>query len=210
MEVLSRLRVGECSDTDIRIVKGLILNCLECPRTYFGTLPWSEAILITTRHTVREAWNAASLDRHCKITGNVKYIVCSEDRLNGTHQSIPNNLRHVIAGMREKDTKKLPDRIEIAVGMKVMICFNPSTEADIANSTRGTVRDIILDPREEVLEVNDDGSLKLKYPLAMILFEPDGGFQISSAFVDQQASHSIAIPNGQIPITPYTVTFGIH
>jgi len=92
--------------------------------------------------------------------------------------------------------------------MKVMICFNLSTEADIANSTRGTVRDIILDPREEVLEVNDDDSVKLKYPPAMILFEPDGGSQIS-AFVDRRTSHSITIPNGQIPITPYTVTFGI-
>ena len=210
MDILCRLRVGGCTEDDIRIVKTLILNRLECPKTDFGCLPWSEAILITTRHTVREAWNAACLDRHCKKTGNIKFIVSSEDRLNGgAHQKIPGHVRHHIAGMREKTTGKLPDRIEIAIGMKVMICFNLSASADLANGTRGTVKDIILDPREEALEVDEDGSVKLKYPPAMILFEPDGGSKMSAMFVDQRRRHSITIPDGQILITPYTVTFCI-
>ncbi|KAJ3925226.1 MAG: hypothetical protein NXY57DRAFT_855405, partial [Lentinula lateritia] len=38
--------------------------------------------------------------------------------------------------------------VEIAVGMKAMILANIATEADLANGTRGTVMDIILDDRE--------------------------------------------------------------
>ena len=208
LDILSRLRVGDCTEDDIRIVKTLILNQQECPKTDFGCLPWSEAILITTRHAVREAWNAAFLDCHCKKTGNIKFIVSSEDQLNGgVLRTIPGHVRHHIAKMREKDTGKLPDRIEIAIGMKVMICFNLSAGADLADGTRGTVKDIFLDPREEALQMDEVRSIKLKYPPAMILFEPDGGSKMSAAFVDQRRSHSITIPDGQIPITPYTVIF---
>jgi hypothetical protein len=65
----------------------------------------------------------------------------------------------------------------MAIGMKVMICFNLSTAGDIANlnGTRGTIRDFILDPREEALEMAKVETVKLMYPPAMILFEPDGG-----------------------------------
>jgi len=146
MNLLSRLHVGECTDDNIRIVRSLILNHPECPKPDFESLPWSEAILITMHHTVREAWNAASLNRHCRMTGNIKYIVPSEDQITGTHQTLNNNIRHFIAGMNEKNTKKLADRIEIAIGMKAMILFNLSTDADIANGTRGIIKDIILDP----------------------------------------------------------------
>ena len=74
------------------------------------------------------------------MTGNIKYIVPSEDQITGTHQTLTNNIRHFIAGMKENDTKKLADRIEIAIGMKAMILFNLSTDADIANGTRGTIK----------------------------------------------------------------------
>jgi hypothetical protein len=58
---------------------------------------------------------------------------------------------------------ELPDPIEIAIGMKVMICFNLSTGADIAKGARGSIRDVILDPREEAME-NENGSVKLECP----------------------------------------------
>ena len=104
---------------------------------------------------------------------------------------------------------KLPDRIELAIGMKAMILFNLSTDAEIVNGTRGTIRDIILDPREEALDLSTGRTVKLKYPPAMVLFEPEGGCQVSSAFVDHRQQHSIAVPEGQIPITPYSVTFKV-
>jgi hypothetical protein len=59
--ILSRLRIGQCTEEDISIIRSLILNRRNCPKSDFGVLPWSEAILITTRHTVWEAWNAACL-----------------------------------------------------------------------------------------------------------------------------------------------------
>ena len=164
---------------------------------------------MTTRNTVREAWNAACLKRHCRRTGNHRYIIPSEDYLKSTGASLNNDMRLVIAGLNEKHTKKLSDRIEVAVGMKAMIKVNVSTEGEVANGTRGTIRDIILDPREEAVEPEDDGTIKLTYPPALIMFEPDGGSQISSIFVDKRNRGGIHVPKQMVPITPFTVNFVI-
>ena len=60
--------------------------------------------------------------------------------------------------------------------LKAMIVVNLSTEGDVANGTRGTITAIILDPREQRSEPDEEGAIRLMYPPAMILFEPDGGF----------------------------------
>ena len=114
-----------------------------------------------------------------------------------------------MAGLKEKNTKNLSDRIEVAIGMKAMIQVNVSTEGEVANSTRGTIRDIILDPREATAEPSDDGTIKLIYPPALIMLEPEGGSQISSAFLDEREQGTITVPNGQVSITPLTVNFVI-
>jgi len=49
--------------------------------------------------------------------------------------------------------------------------------------------------------------MKLSYPLALILLKPNGGLQISSAFVDRRDRHKIQVPDRQIPLTPCTVKF---
>jgi len=104
IKILSRLRVGQCTDDNIRTIRSLILNRPECPKTDFDSLPWSEATLITTQHTVREAWNAACLKQHCKATGNIRYVVSSEDYVNGTAKGLSNDVHHCVASMKEQDT----------------------------------------------------------------------------------------------------------
>ena len=62
----------------------------------------------------------------------------------------------IVVGMKLNDTKKmkatkkLSHRVELVIGMKAMVTLNLVTEADLANSSRGTIVGIILDPRERV------------------------------------------------------------
>jgi ATP-dependent exoDNAse (exonuclease V) alpha subunit len=202
--ILKRARTGDCTDADLETIRGLNLSHPNCPPTNFATAPWCDAILITTRNTVREAWNSARLKQHCRKTGFRRYVVSSEDYVKGSGAPLPDQVRLKVAGLKEKATGKLPDRIEMAVGMKAMITFNISTEGDLANGTRGTIEDIILDPREDVLEPDDDGTIKLKYPPALILFKPEGGSQISASFVDDRPHFPLQVPDGQVPIAPTT------
>jgi hypothetical protein len=58
--------------------------------------------------------------------------------------------------------------------MQVMVTLNVATEANLANCSRGTIKNIVLDPREELVsnDKNEDGIVWLQYPPVMILFQP--------------------------------------
>jgi ATP-dependent exoDNAse (exonuclease V) alpha subunit len=102
-----------------------------------------------------------------------------------------------IAKLQDSKTGKLPGTIKMAIGMKAMVLLNISTEAEIANGTRGEIRDIILDEREGLPPLIEDGTIKLKYPPTMLLFEPDRKTKLTFP----------GIPPGIIPLTPSVVKF---
>ncbi|KAK0482307.1 hypothetical protein IW261DRAFT_1417898 [Armillaria novae-zelandiae] len=77
-----------------------------------------------------------------------------------------------IASMTDKNTGKMPDIIEIAIGMKAMVTLNIATESDLTNGTCGTIEDIILDPREHNPTPDEDNIVDLQYPPALIIFCP--------------------------------------
>lgn len=89
-------------------------------------------------------------------------------------------MKQHIEAIKDRQRQKLPDHIELAVGMKAMIELNIATDADMANGTRGTIEGIVLDSREEALHTEEDGSIKLRYPPALILFKLEGGSPPSS------------------------------
>jgi ATP-dependent exoDNAse (exonuclease V) alpha subunit len=86
--------------------------------------------------------------------------------------------------------------------MKVMVTLNLATEADLANGSRGTIQDIILDPREQLNRsaIDEHGVVWTKYPPAMILFKPF--FYEFEPFP--------GLEPGLIPIFPTQVKFNIH
>jgi hypothetical protein len=84
----------------------------------------------------------------------------------------------------------------MAIGMKAMVLLNVATEADIANGTRGEIQDI-MDEREDSLVRNEDGSINLKYPPAMLLFRPYKKTNLTFP----------GLPPGVIPLTPSQVSF---
>jgi hypothetical protein len=89
-EILGRLRVGRCTPKDLCEIRKLRIGQAECPPMNFQIPPWSDAILVTTRHSssVRDAWNAASLTIHCCKTGHIKYIVLAEDYIKGSNPNL--------------------------------------------------------------------------------------------------------------------------
>jgi hypothetical protein len=54
---------------------------------------------------------------------------------------------------------------------------NGQTYRILANGTRGTIPNIIIDMRETITEPDEDGTIKLKYPPSLILFEPEGALK---------------------------------
>ncbi|KAF7345952.1 ATP-dependent DNA helicase [Mycena venus] len=108
---------------------------------------WAMATLITPRHSAKMAWNAEMLEKHCAVSGERLYV-CQAQDTKDDNGNLTLDETICITGMKTNEMVKLTERVKIAVGMWAMILLNIATESDLANSTRGTVMDIKLDPWE--------------------------------------------------------------
>ena len=156
---------------------------------------------MTPWNAVHAAWNRAALQKHCTETGNPLYVFDAEDSVGNAHNPLNMEQKYIVASMKADEsnkqmgTKRLEHRIEVAIGMKVIVMLNLATEADLANGSRGLIQDIVLDPRETVCD-NESGIICLQYPLAMILFK-------------YQFDPFSGLAPGIIPIFPSEVAFNI-
>jgi hypothetical protein len=197
--ILSRLRVGECTENDIKEVQKLVLTNPECEVPDFSKEPWCDATLITPRNAVKDLWNAAAVERHSRRSGNRKYVISAEDTLTETGDTPDRKTRLAVASLKDEATRNLKRQVELSVGMKAMVVLNIATEADLANGTRGTVHGIVLDPREPCVKPGEDGSIHLRYPPPVVYFKPDTQTQVTFE----------GVPEGIIPILPSKLSFSV-
>lgn len=170
-DILNRLRVGKRKETDLLKINKLVLTNPECNMPDFSTPPWDEAILVMTRHGMRELWNEHSLHWHCKKTGNRWYVIPLEDFEAKIGEKLSMKVRLNVASLKDKKTCHLRDIIQVAVGMKAMVHINFAVEGDIANGTRGTIHSLILDKRDRNTLQEPNGDIHLNHPPALILFQ---------------------------------------
>ncbi|SJL10776.1 uncharacterized protein ARMOST_14170 [Armillaria ostoyae] len=200
MGLLERLHSGICTADDVELLKTVTLDSPSCLPTSLDEMPWSNAIFITSCNAARNEWNAEALRCHCIRTGAVLYRSPAKDHKGKTHKELLMQERLHVAGMTEKKTGHVPDMLEIAIGMKCMVTINIATESDLANGTRGTIMDIILNPREPPPNPDEDNIVDLLYPPVLILFRP----------LNQENVLSFeGILSGLLPIVPSEVTFPV-
>lgn len=199
MGILRRARTGDCTSDDIDEIRKLVVTEPDCNIPDFHEEPWSSAILVTPRHGVRNPWNEAAIERHCASTGNTLYTFDAEDTVGKDRTTLSMEQRVVIAGMREKKTARLPNRTAVTIGMKAMVTWNISTDADLANGARGEVIDIVLDPRENPRTISGT-SVTLQYPPATVLFKP----------INRCGIKFPGLVDGLLPIFPTESTFIIE
>jgi hypothetical protein len=219
LEILQNARNGTCSADDIFEIRKLILTTPGCNIPDFTLPPWNDAILITPQNCVRAAWNHARLREHCKRTKNILYIVDAEDTAGRDRRPLSSTERLTMARGQYTDKKRLGNRLEIAIGMKAMITDNILTKAGLANGSRGTITEIVLDTREQSINADIvDDTVRLQYPPSMVLIQLDyicpfptlpglkpGQFPIfpsESKFTIGDKKKKVTITRRQFPLTP--------
>lgn len=185
--VLHRLRHGKCTADDIAILRSLIVSAPPSAteiNTVQGDL-WQNAILVTPRHEVRIQWNKEANRRHCQRNNKQLFISPAEDTYCGRalteYERLCAATKRPSAGRDDFSGKNgLPEELELAVGMQVMITTNVETELDMANGSRGVIQRIIFDQRENI-ENQNDAVVRLAFPPECILIKLDRptGIQLS-------------------------------
>nr|GAT42598.1 predicted protein [Mycena chlorophos] len=184
---LARLRVGDCTEEDIKMLEQLKVGSTEeLEKIDWSADPWKGAVLVTPRHAVRERWNEEALRRYTAETGHRLYRFPAEDRISATGAELSAWERFYVAQAKTQQAGKLADTVPVTVGMRAMVMHNISTEAELANGSRGTIEKIVLDYREQQ-PLNEDATT-------------DSG----------NAPELPDVPPGILPIVPSSVKFSLQ
>ena len=154
-EFLVRLRYGRVERSDLAMLRGLLLPNSPIDAS---SPTWAEVSLITPRHAVRTQWNQAALRKACSESVQRLLVCHAEDTIKSRPLSLAERCalaQRNVAGDGRRKRKDLPETIELAIGMKVMVTSNIATDLDITNGARGVIADILLNPEEPPL----DGSI---------------------------------------------------
>ena len=174
-DLLTHLRYGRIQERHLTVLRKQLIKHPNSSPTDFSSEPWNTASLVTPRHAVRTQWNEAAIRKHCYDTKQRLFICPAEDRINGRQlmlaerYGVVNRSVHKGGRQRSRRSSDLPDAVELAVGMRVMVTANIETDLDVTNGARGEIVDIILHPDEPPL--GDDSIVKLKHLPSYILIK---------------------------------------
>lgn len=161
-DFLDHLRCGQVQEHHIKMLKKLVIGNPDSGDVDFHAEPWRSAPLVTPRHAVRKRWNEAAVRKWCEESGQRLFVCTAEDTIKGRVLTLREKYALADRGKTEKRRKRkdLPMKVELAVGMKVMVTDNLETDLDVANGARGEIVDIILDPDEP--PIGDDPIVHLQ------------------------------------------------
>ncbi|KIL55963.1 hypothetical protein M378DRAFT_56669, partial [Amanita muscaria Koide BX008] len=134
---------------------------------------WSHVSLVTPRHAVRKLWNEAATRQKCSDESERLYVCTAEDTIAGRELTWPE--RYAVAGRgkneRRRKNKDLPWKIELAMGMRILVTDNVETDLDVTNGARGTIVGIVLHPEEP--PVGNAAVVNLRYIPSYLLVRLD-------------------------------------
>ena len=190
-QLLTRLRMGEITDEDVGTVKKLVMTPQSVKADKLLDKDWSDACLVTPRHSVRQHWNNAALRQWCAHTGRQIFVCRAEDSISGKKNSPTGRILSKGGEYTNRQGRTAPATIEMAVGMKVMVTENLDTDLDITNGARGEIIAIVLHPDEP--PSTQDSVVHLRHLPVYILVK----------LIKTRASQLPLLDQGVIPIEPH-------
>jgi len=174
-DFLHHLCFGQVQECHIHMLHTLVLTNPDSILTDFDSAPWNDTCLVTPRHAVRRLWNEMALQKHGRVAEKVILVCQAEDTIKGQPLTLS---EHYTALKKQHETQSrqrkqdLPDVVQIAIGMKVMVTQNIETDLDITNGAWGTIMDIWLRPDEPSF-TEFQPLIKLKFLPVCILVKLD-------------------------------------
>lgn len=202
LDLLQHVRQGSCRASHMEFLRTRLLDHPDCPPTDFSLDPWRDAVLVTPRHSVRVLWNTEAVTKHCRDGKIPMYRCMAEDTIEG--RALTSEEQFQVANEKAsvaKQQNRLSPVVELAKDMKVMVTFNVGTKVDLANGTRGTVVDIVLDERS-VTNAGQGAIVDVAKPPLYVLVK-----------LDNVGDDLVALPGlerGVLPVVPMSRTIPIQ
>ena len=154
------------------MLHALILTKKEAPPIEFSSTDWKDAALVTPRHAVCRLWNETALLKHGKKAHRMILECEADETIKGESLTIAEKYAVYQRQINLDSTQRkqeLPQTLQMAIGMKVMVTQNVITDLDITNGAQGTIIDIWLHPDEPPI-CDLQPKVELKYlPLCVLV-----------------------------------------
>jgi len=203
---LKHLRYGQVKEEHVKMLQTLVITNPDCSATDFKSSPWDTASLVTPWHAVQCLWNEEALHKFSTDTGNAVFSCKAEDTIKGEPLTLRERYAMATRGMsngeggkQRQNNQDLPELVDIAVGMRVMVTQNIETDLDITNGARGMIVGIILHPDELALNNGMVQRVELQYLPLCVLVQLDR----------TRATQLDGLDECVIPVEPRTQTFHV-
>ena len=146
LELLNRLRKGECTQEDIELLNGRIVGNNVDITSYLDTP------IINPGNQLVTAINDLFIEYHSREKPIYVLTAIDYTGKKRNRKQISKKVAIKIKHWACTSTRGLPRQIKLYIGMPVMVSTNVKTDLGVTNGTKGIVRDICFDNREETDE----------------------------------------------------------
>jgi hypothetical protein len=176
-QLMERVRTGSATSRDIERIQSRIFGHPNGPNP--NNSKWRQAILVTSRNAIRQAWNNQAAIRHTLSTKNQLFISPSID------EGLPCP-RETMIWVGDNKTEMLATWNVLCIGAEAIVTFNIAVELNIANGSR------VINPADTQgwRQLNNNLVFKLTRPPIAVFVEP-----VESSSINQVRYHPIGFPS---------------
>ena len=192
LEMLNRLREGECTDKDVEMINGKVVGNTVQLNTIVANP------IIAPGNDVVSAVNDLFV-AHNSLEENV-YVSIAQDYIGRNKEKVPEKVSKKYKDWPNTSTDQLPRELKLYIGMPVVVTKNIHTELGITNGTKGIVRSIHFKKEESVVTGYTDNFHYLQHTPDCIVVELD----------DINVKPLDGLPANHVPIVPQRGSFKVH
>ena len=205
-ELLARLRLGQCTNSDYELLKGRITN--RSNNIDLRHSRWRFAPVIVSDNTAKDVLNERCAAAFAKATGQTLHWYYATDKCKGSvleNEDLLTYLQTVHSGK----TKGRLGRLPLVIGMPVLLSQNFDVQAGVVNGSYGTVKRIryktddngrrmLISCVVKVLDANEQSMPHLNPNEVPVLRD-----SIDFTFTNKsKPGQNITIKRTQVPIVP--------
>jgi hypothetical protein len=192
LEMLNRLREGECTDRDLQMLTGRVVG-----HDLDITSIIDNPIIAPVNETVM-AINDLFVSNH-SADRNV-YVSTAHDYIGRNQNKVPKNVAKKYKNWACTKTDQLPRELKLYVGMPVIVTKNIHTELGMTNGTKGVIKAIHFKNEESVVSGNTDDFHYLQHAPDCIIVELD----------DIDVKPLDGLPPNHVPIVTLRGSFEVY
>ena len=192
LEMLNRLREGECNDRDVEMLNGRVVG------NTVNLTSIEDNPIIAPGNDVVTAVNDLFVAHH-SLERKV-YVSIAQDYIGRNKKKVPEKVARKYEKWPNTKTDQLPRELKLYIGMPVVVSKNIHTELGMTNGTKGVVRSIHLKKEESVVSGYPDNFQYLQHTPDCIIVELD----------DINVKPLDGLPANHVPIVPQRGSFQVH